>query len=285
MFKKNKRRTDSTYLDYKNGKILDCDNPDSNKDYCDVEEDEFNSFNESVSNNPNNKKSKILIIIGSALIIAPLIFLGVKACSGQLNNLSNYMTEGEDALTKENDENKDDTNNKKPSNEQTQTSDNNSTKDEENNDSLKDINKISPKELVLLVNSVNSNITLNYNNIKTEINFYIDGREGLYSIQKSFDAKRSMLYKNYEFILSKETLFTKADEEELYTTLRDRYANIINTLDNLKADLSRSNCISVFNEAISLDSELFDQEYKLITNFLDSKNVDYTYDDTNIVLK
>ena len=282
IFNKKKPDREKSYVTYSDGKFLDV-NDEFEDAEIEKEKKEFRDYNKKIENEKISVrkigKSKILIISGIAIIVIPIIFFSSKVSFERINELKQYLNRTE--ISQEEITNEDTNNNEHLNNNIVNDKDKNNKEDE---NSLS-INKLDYKGLVDLNNKANNQITSLYNFLKKDVELYTNGKESFYITNKILKAKRENSYKIYESFLSNEDIFFKKNLNQLYIQIRDRYANYINTIDDILKDLTTKNAIEIFNKAIKVDNELLLNQYKSLTSYLKQNNVGYVDIKNGIELK
>lgn len=305
---KQKIDDDKVYLKYKNGKVIEYRNQEeiyANEEFDNHSEEEDFMKNKNENNNSKNTKNKILIWIGLAIIIIPLFFLFFKSDINYFDKLNKFMITG-----KIDEPYSEDTSTSPPNNSPNNPVINENEKEKEDNikegekeEEKKDnylsqifnnvgnidenliLNKISPETLVSLNNIFNANITSNYKHLKNDVNNFYNGRESSYSTNKNLSYKRKIAYEKYKLFLNNEALFLKFNKEDLFLTIRDRYANYINYIDSISTNLNRSSSIKLFNESLTVDNELLEKQTNIIIDYLRNEDIEYTIDENKISIK
>lgn len=284
-----KKRTNSTFLKYKNGKIITLGEDEkinsNNIGESNIEENidaeplsQFNNKNNQEytnNNSPKRKKSKVLLIIGSCIIIIPLVILGFKSFNGSIKNVSNYMDSTNTEISNNTSNNKEEEQNDMVSND-TEINKSEIFQDVDinimnNSDSSIDLgsilSKFTPEKVVLYSNKVNSNLTKYYSLMKSDILLFYDAKDSSYTTSKNLSTIRIIVNKDYESIIKQKSIFEKENQNELYITIKNRYLNLLNTIDSIVSDTSRTTCASKFNTGLAVDNELYNQQQEFMNNF------------------
>lgn len=313
MFFFNKKRTDSTYLKYQNGKIISLGKDerlsssntggDTGANTNELEVEVNNGNIQESTNLPQNKKSKILLIAGVCIILIPLAILGFKAFNKSIGNVSDYMGTNSENVEVEQ------VNNEVKSNKtddksnsifaKTEPSANKETKadtsemvkeptDSKLNQSISldsITSKFSPETVVLYSNKVDTNMTYYYTLVKTEVILFYDSKESAYTTSKNINAIKIIVNKDYQSILSKESAFEKENQKDLYLTMKNRYINLLNTIGSISSDVARVTCSSNFNNGLDSDNKLCIEQQKSMSSYLNANGINFEILDNVINIK
>ena len=262
----NKKRTDTTYLKIKDGKVVNTPNPYPTEEdnSIDLQEKEFHKFNEEVNNeenNPQNKKSKMLLIVGLIFVIIPFLMIGLNVGKGYLSQLQEYMILGE---------NKSDTN-----------------IDDTNSDIISPsiLNKVNISDVLDVTNTVNTSFTTSYSGLKTDIILFTENRESLYATKNKLEARKAIIESNKTAISNKQALLVKNKQSELYNVFMERFDLLIDTIKTLDESISRKTAVDITNNAIVQDNLLLDKEIELLKTMLKDNNVNFTETENGISIK
>lgn len=262
----NKKRTDTTYLKIKDGKVVNTPNPYPTEEdnSIDLQEKEFHKFNEEVNNEenkPQNKKSKTLLIVGLIFVIIPFLIIGLNVGKGYLAQLQEYMILGE---------NKENTNAGNTNSELIPPSVS---------------NKVNVSDVLDVTNIVNTSFTTSYSGLKTDIILFTENRESLYATKNKLQARKAIVESNKIAISNKQALLTKNKQSELYNVFMARFDLLIKTINTLEESISRKTAVDITNNAINEDNLLLDNEIELLKTMLKDNNVKFEETENGISIK
>lgn len=267
----NNKRTDSTYLKMKDGKVVNTPNPYPTEDdkYVELQDRDFYNYNESLQNegnNPQNKKSKLLIIIGLCFIIIPFIFIGFNLSKNYISQLQEYMILGES------------------SNANTDTNSNNSIINE-NAELQNPLSKTNVSDILDVTNMVNTSFKTSYSGLKTDIILFTENKESIYATRNKLQSRAVIVKSNKVIIENKKALFVKNKQEELYNVFMQRFELLSTTISTLESDINRTNAVTITNNAILEDNLLLDKEISLLKDMLNNNKINFTENENGISIK
>lgn len=280
----NNKRTDSTYLKMQDGKVVNTNNPYPTDEDINLEqqEREFYEHNNSLNNQemkPQNKKSRILLLIGLLFILIPFLLIGLKLSKSYVSQLQEYMILGE------NNNHTTGTNSNTNSNNNNNSNGNSNSIINENAELINPLNKNNISEILEVTNMVNTSFKTSYSGLKTDIILFTENKESVYATTNKLQSRAVIVKSNRAIIENKKALFVKNKQEKLYDIFMQRFDILSNSIDTLESSLSRSNAVTITNNAIIQDNELLNTEITLLKELLKNNNIDYVENENGISLK
>lgn len=278
----NNKRTNSTYLKMQDGKVVNTSNPfPTDEDIeLEVQEKEFYEHNNSINNpettEPQNKKSRLLLLVGLLFILVPFLLIGLKLSKSYVSQLQEYMILGETNNHNSNSNSNTNTNN---------DSNNSNSIINENAQLLNPLNKNNISEILEVTNMVNTSFKTSYSGLKTDIILFNESKESVYATTNKLQSRAVIVKSNRAIIENKKALFVKNKQEKLFDIFMQRFDILSTAIDTLESNLSRSSAVTITNDAIIKDNSLLDTEITMLKELLESNNIDFVEDENGISLK
>lgn len=267
--RRNSRRKDSTFLDYKDGHIVAVGN-----------NEEQEPQDETIKVTGKTINTKIIfrifsIVIGSVLCLT--LFNYVYSSTNTTMKVFNFLSSAYSTTNRYN---------------QSYLADKKETQLQKIQNGEAFINPLdfsgkkeyanAKKTATILteeLSMIDQNLLMHYESLKTSVVAYINGDKGYLATSSSLKNLQRAVKKEYDTFTQKQL-----NHKELFNTLNNRYELLLNFLKLNIDDFSRDTIGNNVNELIASDNELNILEYKILKEYLDDNGLLYIEENNQIII-
>ena len=282
---KNKPKNSITYLDIKNGKVVES--KDINDLKVDAEDKAFYEHNYNVDNTKNTDKpnsKKNILKIGITCTLLPIAFLSFSLTAHNFKVIKDTMSGSHQLMNKDGKRLVDNNNVKINENNIFNSKTNKGTviNDVDNNSK---VNTSDLSSLTDFINKINLSILTSYNNMKLNVeDFYIGKVNALITSSRLHD-RLGIVNDNINILENNKLLFEKTNQLDLFYKIKERYLNLQSLLTTLTTKVDSDNILKLTNNAIINDNALLDDETALIKDMFNNNKIEYKFENNEFELK
>ena len=295
MFKKNKRRDKSTYLDMENGEVITSKISENQKinvrKFDDFSEEELNNIDDipeieiknglpicepscqdiEEDNTVSDMKATIFNIFKFIFIFCLLAIIGFI-----LLKTGPTIVETVKEISKS-----EETNKTELTNEQNATEDLNFIEKQKLEQEKKKL-----IETMNNMNTINDSLRQKWTLLQSYCLGYSDNTYTIYSHNKNMESLDSQFANDYLTFLNTEQSFESEYDKELFEIYKNRYQNLTDCMTMLKdsSAYNRSTIIDKLNEYVLIDNEYNKKEFDILVENLNNYNLSYTITNDKIIL-
>lgn len=115
-----------------------------------------------------------------------------------------------------------------------------------------------------IMNETNTQLIEYYSELKTNVENYSNYKSFNYDYKNFLNTFRTKTFDSYSEFLTKEKTFET--EKDIFLKIRDRYANLVNTVDALSEVYGKNVSIDTFNSGLETDRQLVNDITSLYSN-------------------
>ena len=286
---KNKPKNSITYLDIKNGKVVES--KDINDLKVDAEDKAFYEHNYNIDNTKNNKEhsgKRNILKFGITCTLLPIVLLSFLLTAHNFKVIKDAMSGNPQITNKEakrlvnnNNININPNNTLKPTNENSKA--NNIQDNYKNNNVTFGVSDIS--NLTDFINKINLTILSSYNNMKVNVEDFYTGKVNYYTTLSVLHQRLDVVNDNLDFLEKNKILFEKTNQLDLFFKIKERYLNLQSLLTTLTDKVDKDNILKLTNTAIINDNSLLDDETNLIKDMFNNNKIEYKFENNEFELE
>lgn len=136
------------------------------------------------------------------------------------------------------------------------------------------------------MNTINNQLKQDWNLLQSYCSGYSNNTYTIYTHNKNIDALESQFSTEYLNFLNTEDSYETDCDKELFELYKNRYETLTNSITMLQDsnNYNRANIIDKLNEYVKTDNEYNEEEFNILIENLNEYNLNYTITDSEIIL-
>lgn len=136
------------------------------------------------------------------------------------------------------------------------------------------------------MNTINNQLKQDWNLLQSYCSGYSNNTYTIYTHNKNIDALESQFSTEYLNFLNTEDSYETDCDKELFELYKKRYETLTNSITMLQDsnNYNRANIIDKLNEYVKTDNEYNEEEFNILIENLNEYNLNYTITDSEIIL-
>lgn len=136
------------------------------------------------------------------------------------------------------------------------------------------------------MNTINNQLKQDWNLLQSYCSGYSNNTYTIYTHNKNIDALESQFSTEYLNFLNTEDSYETDCDKELFELYKNRYETLTNSITMLQDsnNYNRANIIDKLNEYVKIDNEYNEEEFNILIENLNEYNLNYTITDSEIIL-
>ena len=136
------------------------------------------------------------------------------------------------------------------------------------------------------MNAINNQFKQDWNLLQSYCLGYSNNTYTIYTHNKNIDALESQFSTEYLNFLNTEDSYETNCDKELFELYKNRYETLTNSITMLQDsdNYNRANIIDKLNEYVKIDNEYNEEEFNILIENLNEYNLNYTITDSEIIL-